>query len=116
MSNGQLEIVTGGWVMSCVYITLYRLVSNGQLEIVTGGWVMNDEANTHYFAMLDQLMEGHLWMQDNLPGQFVLCPYKCYLNMVQFKNLMPELHLNCKAILHACTYTYVCTYVLTYRV
>ena len=30
---------------------------------------MNDEANTHYFGMVDQLLEGHLWMQENLPGE-----------------------------------------------
>ncbi|KAK3094740.1 hypothetical protein FSP39_005639 [Pinctada imbricata] len=39
-----------------------KLIANKQFEIVTGGWVMNDEANTHYAAMVDQMIEGNQYI------------------------------------------------------
>uniref|UniRef100_A0A667Y555 Mannosidase alpha class 2A member 1 n=1 Tax=Myripristis murdjan TaxID=586833 RepID=A0A667Y555_9TELE len=43
-----------------------RLLGAGQLEMVSGGWVMPDEANTHYPALLEQLLLGHTWLHTHL--------------------------------------------------
>ena len=39
------------------------LVKEGRLEFVLGGWVMQDEATTHYVAMVDQMTLGLKFIQ-----------------------------------------------------
>ena len=43
-----------------------ELIQSGQLEIVTGGWVMNDEANTHVNAIVSQIQNGHRWLERHI--------------------------------------------------
>ncbi len=47
-------------------VNLQHLIDEGRFEILTGGWVMTDEANVDTFGMVDQLVEGHQWLMDNL--------------------------------------------------
>ncbi|CAL8090465.1 unnamed protein product [Calicophoron daubneyi] len=44
---------------------LKRLLESGKLEIPVGGWVVTDEAVANYYAMVGQLIEGHLWLLEN---------------------------------------------------
>ncbi|WAR20913.1 MA2A2-like protein [Mya arenaria] len=66
------------WVESCFLDTWWAnqtadtqqkfrsLVKSGRLEITSGMWVAPDEASPHYFALLDQMIEGHYWVKKNL--------------------------------------------------
>uniref|UniRef100_A0A3Q2ZYZ2 Alpha-mannosidase n=1 Tax=Kryptolebias marmoratus TaxID=37003 RepID=A0A3Q2ZYZ2_KRYMA len=64
----EISFFAKWWESADVYKqeAMRKLILGGQLEIVTGGWVMTDEATAHYFAMIDQLIEGHQWLERNL--------------------------------------------------
>ncbi|CAJ0609599.1 unnamed protein product [Cylicocyclus nassatus] len=45
-----------------------RLVQSGRLEIASGSWVMTDEANVYYPITVDNIVEGHQFLKEELGG------------------------------------------------
>lgn len=45
---------------------MHRIAKEGRFEFVTGGWVSADEAGTHYIDIVNEITEGHEWLQRNL--------------------------------------------------
>jgi hypothetical protein len=46
---------------------------------------MNDEANTHYFAMLDQLIEGHQFIENKLGWKNIVFLFSLYPPILFFR-------------------------------
>jgi len=46
------------------------LLQNQQIEFVIGGWVMHDEATVTYSAAIDQMTEGHQFIQDQFGSDY----------------------------------------------
>ena len=66
-----------GVFIPCAIIAC-RLLSEGRLELLTGGLVMPDETLTHNSAVWDQLVRGHAWIKHNLSN----CEVMLYLQQM----------------------------------
>ncbi|KAI3378617.1 hypothetical protein SNEBB_002454 [Seison nebaliae] len=49
----------------------YIIEEKKRMQIVTGGWVMPDEANSDIYSLINQLIDGHQWLNENMPNVVV---------------------------------------------
>ena len=45
-------------------VLMKQFVKEGRFEFINGGWCMNDEAATHYEAIIDQMTLGHRFLME----------------------------------------------------
>ncbi|XP_045502615.1 alpha-mannosidase 2 [Colias croceus] len=65
----EISFLSLWWTMDATEkekVAFQNLLKAGKIEIVTGGWVMNDEANSHWMSIIQQLTTGHQWLTENL--------------------------------------------------
>lgn len=70
-----------------------HLVHEGRLQFAGGGWTQNDEATTHYLAIIDNLSLGWKFIQENF-GSLIAPPNLILIALFKFVRLISLLLSN----------------------
>ena len=86
-----------------------KLAREGRFEFVQGGWVQNDEANTHYFAIINQMLDGHSWLKANIPEAipqigWAIDPFGLSPVMAQINGMFGLKAMHIQVTVHSCQY------------